>query len=153
MQCSKCGNNPRLMPDGGGEMLVIIIMFLALMICVTLLSGCKQTEYIPVVEHSIDTMYISKVQRDSIYLHDSTYIKEKGDTIFFEKWHTKYIEKLTHDTTYVATHDTIPQPYEVEKIVKERYTPKFVQFLAWVGGIGLGALLIGLVFKIWKKLY
>ena len=132
--------------NNGGEFLLILLFGMLLCLLFSLVS-CKNTEYVTVVEHQTDTMYFSKVQRDSIYLHDSTFIKEKGDTIFFEKWHTKYIEKLTHDTTYVATHDTIPQPYEVEKIVKERYTPWFVKALAWIGGIGLLAIVIGLLFK------
>ena len=113
--------------------------------------SCKQIEYVPVVENHTDTMYISKVQRDSIYLHDSTFIHEKRDTIYFEKWHTKYIEKMLHDTTYVATHDTIPQPYEVVK--KEKYTPKFVKFLAWLGGISILAGIVLLIFRIRKFLH
>lgn len=116
---------------------------------VMMCNSCKQIEYVPVIENHTDTMYISKVQRDSIYLHDSTYIKEKGDTIFFEKWHTKYIEKQVHDTTYVAKHDTIPQPYEVVK--KEKYTPKFVKVLAWIGGLGIVGLLVFFAYKINKR--
>ena len=134
--------------NNGFDVIVLVIAAILMTALVMMCSGCKQTEYIPAVEHKTDTMYISKVQRDSIYLHDSTFIKEKGDTIFFEKWHTKYIEKLTHDTTYVATHDTIPQPYEVVKIEKERYTPWLIKLLAWLGGIGLLTLIIYIIARI-----
>lgn len=84
-----------------------------------LLVGCKTKERVVTVEKvRNDTTYIMKHQRDSVWLHDSIHVTEKGDTIRIEKWHTKYVEKATHDTLYQATHDTIPQPYPVEKLVE-----------------------------------
>lgn len=81
------------------------------------LFGCTKTEYITVEKVRTDTAYVMKWQRDSIWLHDSVYVTEKGDTVRIEKWHTTYIEKVLHDTAYVATHDTIPKPYPVVKEV------------------------------------
>lgn len=84
-----------------------------------LLVGCKTKEKVVTVETvRNDTTYITKHQRDSVWLHDSIHVTEKGDTIRIERWHTKYVEKATHDTLYQATHDTIPQPYPVEKLVE-----------------------------------
>ena len=84
-----------------------------------LLVGCKTKEKVVTVEKvRNDTTYITKHQRDSVWLHDSIHVTEKGDTIRIEKWHTKYVERATHDTLYQATHDTIPQPYPVEKLVE-----------------------------------
>lgn len=95
---------------------------LCLIILVALfLVGCKTKERVVTVEKvRNDTTYITKHQRDSVWLHDSIHVTEKGDTIRIEKWHTKYIEKATHDTLYQATHDTIPQPYPVEKLVERK---------------------------------
>lgn len=145
MQRQTADNN-----NGGFDVILIIITAMFMAAIVMMFHSCKQIEYVPVIENHTDTMYISKVQRDSIYLHDSTFIQLKGDTIFFEKWHTKYIEKLTHDTAYVAKHDTIPQPYEVVKKVK--YTPKFVKVLAWIGGLGIVGLLVFFAYKIKRKM-
>jgi hypothetical protein len=64
-----------------------------------------------------DTTYITKQQRDSIWLHDSIHVMERGDTIRIEKWHTKYIEREVHDTLYRAKTDSVPVPYEVIKEV------------------------------------
>ena len=90
-----------------------------LILVALLLVGCKTKEKVVTVEKvRNDTTYITKHQRDSVWLHDSIHVTEKGDTIRIEKWHTKYIEKATHDTLYQATHDTIPQPYPVEKLVE-----------------------------------
>ena len=91
-----------------------------ILIAILLLTSCKSVEYVEVVKVRTDTTYITKQQRDSIWLHDSIHIKERGDTMLIERWHTKYIEKVTHDTTYVATHDTIPQPYPVTQYVEKK---------------------------------
>jgi hypothetical protein len=106
-------------PQGEGCMLsVVSVAFLILTIALMLaFSGCTTKRYIPVNHHTTDTLRITQHQRDSIYLHDSIRVSEKGDTIKIEKWHTKYIERTAHDTIYQARHDTIPQPYPVEKLV------------------------------------
>ena len=97
--------------------------FCLVILVALLLVGCKTKERVVTVEKvRNDTTYITKHQRDSVWLHDSIHVTEKGDTIRIERWHTKYIEKATHDTLYQATHDTIPQPYPVEKIVERKLT-------------------------------
>ena len=93
--------------------------FCIVILVALLLVGCKTKERVVTVEKvRNDTTYITKHQRDSVWLHDSIHVTEKGDTIRIERWHTKYVEKATHDTLYQATHDTIPQPYPVEKLVE-----------------------------------
>ena len=47
----------------------------------------------------LDSIFITTVQRDSIYLHDSIYVREKGDTVY------KYVEKLRYK--YVNSVDTL----------------------------------------------
>lgn len=84
-----------------------------------LLVGCKTKEKVVTVEKvRNDTTYITKHQRDSVWLHDSIHVTEKGDTIRIEKWHTKYVEKATHDTLYQHKTDSVPVPYPVEKLVE-----------------------------------
>ena len=93
---------------------------IAIAICIiigALCSGCTTTKLVPVIEHQTDTIFLTKHQRDSIWLHDSVMVKTNGDTLIIDRWHTKYVEKQIRDTTYIATHDTIPQPYPVEKKV------------------------------------
>ena len=116
-----------------------------------LLVGCKTKERVVTVETvRTDTTYITKHQRDSVWLHDSIHVTEKGDTIRIERWHTKYVEKATHDTLYQATHDTIPQPYPVEKLV-ERELSWWQQTRLHLANIMLWLLGIGGVLFILKK--
>ena len=127
------------------------IIFFAVALAV--LTGCKTVEYVPVtvVEHKTDSIYFTQVQRDSIWMHDSISIKEKGDTVRIEKWHTKYIEKQVHDTTYVAKHDSLPVPYEVIKEVEKPLT-KTQKGLIWFGLLSFIGGVIWIAFKIKKFL-
>ena len=104
---------------------ILTIFWIILIVgIIAMCSGCTTTKYVPVIQHQVDTVQITKHQRDSIWLHDSIHVseKQKGDTVWLEleRWHTKYIEKATHDTTYVATHDTIPQPYPVPEYIEKQ---------------------------------
>ena len=94
-------------------------MIFAIVVIIMMMCSCKTIEYVPVIEKEVhhDSIYFTKVQRDSVWLHDSISVKEKGDTIRIEKWHTKYIEREVHDTIYQAKRDSIPVPYEVIKEV------------------------------------
>ena len=107
-----------------------------------LCSGCTTTKLVPVIEHQTDTIFLTKHQRDSIWLHDSVLVQTNGDTLIIDRWHTKYVEKQIHDTTYIATHDTIPQPYPVETIkVVPAELSWWQRLRLWIGNIGLLAIL------------
>jgi hypothetical protein len=119
--------------------MVMAVAFLALLMC-----SCKTIEYVPVVEKEVhhDSIYFTKVQRDSVWLHDSIAVKEKGDTVRIEKWHTKYREKQVHDTTYVAKIDSIPVPYEVIKEVPAKLSKTQKGLIL----IGIMTLMAGVIF-------
>lgn len=114
-----------------------------------MLTACKHVEYITVPEHHTDTLIVTKHQRDSVWLHDSIQIREKGDTLLIEKWHTKYIEKQVHDTCYQSRTDSIPVPYPATEYVEKQLTKwqrtKMEMGVAFMGVLGL----LG-VFGIWK---
>lgn len=126
------------------------MMYVAVsIILVIMLAGCKSVEYIEKVR--TDTTYITKQQRDSIWLHDSLYIHEyqRGDTIYLErtKWVTKYSERLRVDTFYKAKTDTLI----VEKVVEKNTIQSWWQRLKEnVGGIALFAAFVALLIWIWR---
>lgn len=133
-----------------------LFLFVAMLLCL-LFSGCKSVKYVPVIEHHTDTIQITKHQRDSIYLKDSTHVSETqhGDTILMKitEWHTKYVDRAVHDTTYVATHDTIPKPYPVEVKVEKslNWWQKFRLTLGDTALIALFGLLLYGGWKIYRK--
>ena len=122
--------------------------------CAIMMTGCKSVEYVPVIEHRTDTVYQSKVVHDSIYQHDSTYIKEKGDSVYIERWHTKYVLKEKTDTLYESRVDSIPVPYEVVKEVEVEKSLSWWQSARMhIGGIVCWLLLILAIYGIlkWRK--
>lgn len=129
-----------------------IAFWVVLIMLVLLFAGCK-TRTVVVETVRTDTTYITKHQRDSIWMHDSIFMHEyqKGDTVFMlrDRWHTQYVEKQVHDTTYIATHDTIPQPYPVEVKVPRELT-WWQKALQRTGGIALGLLFLWLGWQAWK---
>ena len=121
----------------------------ALLIC-ALFSSCTTTKYVPVPEYHTDTLRITNHTRDSIYLHDSTYIREKGDTMLIERWHTQWRERIVRDTIYQSKRDSIPYPVEVTKEVPAKLT-WWQQTRLHLANIMLYGLLIAAIIYIGKK--
>ena len=78
---------------------IVCAVILALLIC-ALFNSCTTTKYVQVPVVNTDTTVITKHQRDSIYVHDSTFVKEKGDTMLIERWHTQWRDRIVRDTIY-----------------------------------------------------
>ena len=99
------------------------------------------------------TLVITKHERDSIYLHDSTFVREyvKGDTvrIVTEMWHTAWRDRWRTDTVYRSRVDSVLLPYEVVKEVPRELT-------RWQRArIHMGELLLALIaaaagFGLWR---
>lgn len=113
--------------------MIFIFACIVTAICM-LFSGCKSVEYVPVPQVHTDTLIITQQQRDSIYMHDSIFVKQKGDTISIEHWHTKYVEKQVHDTTYISKIDSVPKPYPVTEYIEKELT-WWQQLRIHLGGI------------------
>lgn len=98
-----------------------VMIMLGLALC-ALFGSCTTTKYVPIPEYHTDTLIQTQVLKDSVWLHDSTFIREKGDTVLIERWHTQYKWRELHDTTYVSKTDSIPYPVEVTKEVPAKLT-------------------------------
>ena len=78
---------------------ILFLLFMTL-----LLGSCKVKEKIvevPIPQIKTEIKYIDKVKYDSIYLKDSVYIIQKGDTIY-NKYKSSIDTKYTCDDVYVA---------------------------------------------------
>jgi len=127
-----------------------ISIFTILLLCVC--SSCKTQKYIPV--ETVKTEYRDKILRDSIFLYDSVFVKEKGDTLILERYRYMYKDKIIRDSIFV--NDTIRVPYPVE-VVKEVKAPLsgWQNFQLWSGRIALIIMLLIIVYfvlKLTKKL-
>ena len=131
------------------SMLSVTFIILAVLLMLSF-SSCTTTRYVPVEHHTTDTLRITQHQRDSIWLHDSIHVSEKGDTIRIEKWHTRYIERLSHDTLYQSVRDSIPVPYEVIKEVPAKLSSLQTGLMV-IGLISILALILVVVCKLKRK--
>lgn len=129
----------------------IIGIVLLLILCA--LTGCTTTRYVSVPVSHTDTLIITKAQRDSIYLRDSTHVSEQqhGDTILLKitKWHTEYRDREVHDTLYQAKVDTVPMPYPVPEYV-EKPLSWWQRTRIHLGEVFLGVLGLLLIAGLWK---
>lgn len=80
-----------------------VAVILALVLLAVVLCSCKtryitQTEYkeVPVVMH--DTVAKNIWRIDTTIVKDSVYFAVKGDTVFKERYNTKWRIKVAHDT-------------------------------------------------------
>lgn len=122
---------------------LLFLLFLVLLLL--LLSSCKTTStsaIVPVHSATHDTILLSKVKYDSVYIDRFQRIERKADTVFCDRTKTEFRYRLLRDTVYKTRTDTIPVVKQVPVIRKERYTPPFTKFLASLGIIALGASVI-----------
>ncbi|MCL2245883.1 MAG: hypothetical protein FWC10_02080 [Lentimicrobiaceae bacterium] len=123
----------------------LILAVIALTLC--LCYSCKQARYIPV--ETTKTEYHDKLHRDSVYLYDSVYVKEKGDTLIMERYRYLFRDKLIRDSIHINDTIRVPYPVEVAKQVRKPLTG-WQNFQIWCGRIALVAVLFLFLFFVLK---
>ena len=132
---------------------IVIVVFLSM-----LFGSCQTIKYVPV--EIIRTEYVSKtdtfIQKDSIHVKDSVFIYSRNDTMFVNKWHIAYKDKIVKKIICdaIVKEDSIQVPYPVEKKLS-----KWEGIKMDFGGMAIGAsivsvlmIIIGVVMKVRKKL-
>lgn len=78
-------------------------------LALSFLVGCKSTGYVatPEVRTLWDSVYVINTQHDSVYIHDSVYVRALNDTVWSDRWRTEYREVVTRDTVYIERGDTV----------------------------------------------
>lgn len=122
------------------------IVFLLLFLAGLAATSCTRHVYVPVETTKSDTVYLNRVQLDSIYMRDSVFIEKSGDTI--REFQYKYIYRFKDriDTLYISKTDSIQVPYPVEVV---KY--KIPQWCWWALG-GVILLLVPYIVKWITKL-
>ena len=122
-----------------------ILLIATCAILAWMISSCKVQDCIPetIVRDSVRV----EQKLDSIYLYekDSIFIKEKADTVFIEKYITRYKDVLK------VQRDTIYQENKVVEVKEIKYIPTFVKVMAWIGGALTLLLLLWVVLKVYRR--
>ena len=126
------------------------------LLSVVLLVGCTTTKYVPVPSVSVDSVYVDRFHRDSVYLHDSVFVNQysKGDTVFVDKVVTRYRykDRWRQDTVAVVRVDSVRVPYPVEKDLGWWEKTRLYSFPVLVAMVAvLAFVIVWLVKKLRKK--
>ena len=119
-------------------------IFCLLSVCLMIVS-CRSVKYVPVETIKTDSIYVNKIQRDSIHRLDSIFVLVKGDTVRIEKYKYLYRDRAVRDTVYKVQCDTIRVPYPVEKPLT-----RWQQWKIELGGFAMAAILAFLAFGIFR---
>ena len=122
----------------------IVAAILVALMC-WMLTACKAQDCIPetIVRDSIRTEY----KLDSIYLYqrDSIHIREKADTVFVNKYVTRYKDVLKIER------DTIWQENKVVEVQEVKYIPQAVKWLAGIGAFFIVFYLVKFGLWVYRK--
>ena len=132
-----------------GVLLWMLIILLAGFVLIGL-GACRSVRYIPIESVRHDSVVTILHHRDSIYQYDSVYIKEKADTLLIERWHTRWRDRVSHDTMYISKTDTIRVPVPVErKLSKAERT--YITIGKWSVGAVAGLVLAAICFIFFRR--
>lgn len=133
----------------------LFIILLALLSALVL-TGCATRRQLQVVERtSVDTVYLSNVQYDSIYVSQDKYIDRSRDTVYLRDVSVEYRYRHLRDTIYKVQHDSIPYQVTVTE-VKEITRPltlfdHLTHFTFWLVVVALLLLIIRVIIRLKKS--
>lgn len=127
---------------------ILFLLFMTL-----LLGSCKVKEKIvevPIPQIKTEIKYIDKVKYDSIYLKDSVYIIQKGDTVYNNKVAYRYKYKYLKDTITINKADTITRLQKITEIKVKNQLNVVQKVLMYIGLFSLLIFII-IIYKHFKK--
>ena len=134
------------------------LLFILSLVTFCTFIGCRSAKQAAqlIREVRTDTLYLSNVQYDSIYIFQertSDYHMNplnplkpsETDTVFIKDVSVEYRYRLLRDTVYQTRVDSIPVIREVEVVREVRHIPWYAKLLSWIGAIALILLLARLL--------
>lgn len=115
-----------------------------MLMSVLLLPACQSMQ---TVAETNANHVSNNIQRDSIYLHDSIFVHIRADTVYLEKWHTRYKDRLVTKT------DTVTNEVIRTETVQVCYVPSFYKYCAAFAVLFALYWLVKLALYIKKRFY
>ena len=129
---------------GGLIGLVVIILF-------CLLTSCRtQIKYVPVETIRTDSVFFNSVRIDSVLIHDSISIIQRGDTVVEYRYRYIYRYKDRVDTLYINRTDSIQVPYPVE--IEKKLT-LWQQTKIKFGGWAIAVIIVTILIVVGRMVY
>ena len=109
-----------------------------------LLTACRSQQVTSTVTTNHAT---AKIRRDSIYIHDSVFVRIRADTVYLEKWHTRWKDRATVRT------DTVQVETTKTETVQVRYVPRFYKYCAALTALLLILLLLRVTLYLYRRFH
>ena len=129
-----------------------IVLTLNLVITLLVLQSCKSASPIVVSALGISAEQSVSHTTDTIYRHDSVYVREvmRGDTVYLTRteWRDRWRTRLVHDTVRHTEY--------VDRVVEkppERYVPKFHKWCTGLFWVIVAIFILYVAFRIVIKVY
>lgn len=111
---------------------LLLIIFLGIVLC-----ACTTTKYVDVPVPQVRVEYRDRVSIDTLVQNDSVIIREKGDTVFLEKYKYIYRIKEVKDTINVTDTITVVQTVEVTKEISKLHNWQVILMILGGAGVAL----------------
>ena len=123
---------------------LLIVISIAL-----LLTGCTSTRYVEVPVDRVKIEYRDRTLIDSLIKKDSVIIRERGDTVFLEKYKYLYKTNKIRDTISIKDTITVVNTVEVTKEVNKVYNWQVILMILGGVAIALGLYKLVIFVKKW----
>lgn len=133
-----------------GFLALSVVEGLVWILALLLFTSCSTSRHIQtqlVEKVSKDTIYLSNVQYDSIYILQDKYTDRCKDTLLIKETNIEYRYKLLRDTIRISKCDSIPYEVRITEVKEVKYTPPWIQYLAWAGGLSIFLLICCVIWK------
>lgn len=120
-----------------------------LVIFIFLFISCTSTKLVEVPVDKVRIEYRDRLKIDTIIRQDSTIIKDKGDTVFLEKYKYIYKIKERRDTINLTDTITVVQKVEIKEEVNHLHNWQIILMIVGGSTIALGLYKLINRFKRW----
>ena len=120
-----------------------------LVIFIFLFISCASTKLVEVPVDKVRIEYRDRLKIDTIINTDSTIIKDKGDTVFLEKYKYIYKIKERRDTINLTDTITVVQKVEIKEEVNHLHNWQIILMIVGGSTIALGLYKLINRFKRW----
>ena len=92
--------------------------YVLLLLTLLTVYSCSTSRHVTqlVERTSVDTVYLSNVQYDSIYVYQDRQLDRTRDTVYLRDVSVEYRYRLLRDTIYKVQHDSIPYQVTVTEV-------------------------------------
>ena len=120
-----------------------------LVIFIFLFISCTSTKLVEVPVDKVRIEYRDRLKIDTIIRQDSTIIKDKGDTVFLEKYKYIYKIKERRDTINLTDTITVVQKVKIKEEVNHLHNWQIILMIVGGSTIALGLYKLINRFKRW----